>query len=148
MSISTNPFDEIERLFERMSRQFEDASRMWEPKEPFARWTTMFEPMAVDILENDEEFVATVDLPGFDREDIEIHVADQTLRIVAEHEERIEEEEERYLRRERRHETADRTIQLPEEIDTEEVTARMKHGVLTITLPKVEIEEARTIEIE
>jgi HSP20 family protein len=107
-----------------------------------------FEEMAVDLVEHDDEFVATVDLPGFERDDVEIEVTDHTLRIEAEHEDAMEETEEQYLRRERHHESMRRSIRLPEEVDKEGVKARMKNGVLTITLPRLEVEEARTIEIE
>ncbi|WP_254839747.1 Hsp20/alpha crystallin family protein [Natronomonas marina] len=148
MSVRTNPFEELERLFDRMSHQFEDSTRMWEPEGPFRRWTSEFDEMAVDLVDHDEEFVVTVDLPGFERDDVEIQVTDHTLRIEAEHEEATAEEEEQYLRRERRRESMRRSIRLPGDVDKEGVNARMKNGVLTVTLPKLEVEEARNIEIE
>ena len=148
MSARNNPFQEIERFFERMSRQFDDASRMWESDGPFARWTSEVGSMAVDLVEHDDEFVVTVDLPGFEREDVTIEVTDQTLRIGAEHEETVDEEDERYLRKERRHTSTKRSIRLPDAVDREAVAARMRNGVLTVTLPRLEVEEAREIEIE
>jgi HSP20 family protein len=148
MSIRTNPFEEMERFFDRLSRQFEEATESWESGGPFGQWSSEMESMAVDLAEHDGEFVVTVDLPGFERDDVEITVTDHTLRIGATHEESTEEEDERYLRRERRHESTSRSIRLPGEVDTEGVTARMKNGVLTVTLPKIEAEEARRIEIE
>lgn len=148
MSARNNPFEELERLFERMSRQFDDASRRWESEGPFGRWMSEFESMAIDLVEHDDEFLVTVDLPGFERDDVEIRITDHTLRIEAEHETAMEEEEEQYLRHERRHESTQRSIRLPDEVDKEGVKARMKNGVLTITLPKREAEEAHTVEIE
>jgi HSP20 family protein len=149
---SRNPFEEIERLFERLSRQFEDASRDWESDGPLAEWRSGIESMAVDLVERDGEFVATVDLPGFDREDVDVQVTDHTLRIEADREESTEEdaggEEGRYLRHERRRESTHRSIRLPDAVDTEGVTARMNNGVLTVTLPKVEAETGRSIEIK
>ena len=148
MSSRSNPFEELERLFERMSRQFEESSRMWEPDEDFAQWTAAGEEMAVDLVDHDDEFVVTVDLPGFERDEVEIRVTDHTLHIEAEHEEATEEEKEQYLRHERRHQSRRRSILLPDEVDKQNVNARMKNGVLTITLPKLEGEEARSIDIE
>jgi HSP20 family protein len=148
MSTRDTPFEELERLFERMSRQFDEASRLWGPVGDARRLPSGTEPMAVDLLEHDDEFVATVDLPGFDREDIEIRVTDNTLRIAAEREAAAEEESDRYLRRERRHESTTRSVTLPDEVDTGNVTARMKDGVLTVTLPKLEAQEAHRIDIE
>ncbi|MGB9950886.1 Hsp20/alpha crystallin family protein (plasmid) [Haloarcula marismortui] len=148
MSTRGNPFAELERLFERMSRQFDDASRMWESEGPFGRWASEAESMAIDLVDRDDEFVATVDLPGFERDDVDIQVTDHTLRIEAEHEEILDEEEERFIRHERRHESTKRSIRVPEEVDKDGVKAHMKNGVLTVTLPKLETEEARKIEIE
>jgi HSP20 family protein len=148
MSTGRNPFEEMERLFERMSRQFDQTTRMWESDAPFGRWQSGRETMELDLVEHDSEFVVTVDLPGFERDDVEIQVTDHTLRLRAEHEEETEEESEQYLRHERHHESAERSIRLPDEVDKEGVEARMKNGVLTITLPKIEVEEAREIEIE
>jgi HSP20 family protein len=147
MSSRSNPFDEIERLFDRMSRQFDDASRAWESSAPFGL-AGDGEPVPVDLVEEDERFVATADLPGFERDDVTISVTDHTLRIEADHEEAAEESDGEYVRRERRHRSARRSIRLPEAVDTEAVAARMRNGVLTITLPKTEVERARTIEIE
>jgi len=152
MSTRSNPFEELERLFERMSRQFDDASRTWESDGPFGRWSSTVESMAVDLVDRDGEFVATVDLPGFERDEVDIQVTDHTLRIHAEHEEVIDEEEgaeeDRYIRHERRHESTQRSIRLPEEVDKEGVEAQMKNGVLTVTLPKLEVEEPLSIEID
>lgn len=144
----TNPFEEIERLFERLSQQFEAASRSATTDEPFDLLATPFESMAVDLAEQADEFVATVDLPGFDRDEVEVQVTDHTLTIDAEHEESAEETEETYLHRERRHESMRRSIRLPADVDAEAVTASMTNGVLTVTLPKLEVEEAKRIEIE
>jgi len=141
---SSNPFTDIERFFERMSDQFDDASRRWGSGDG---WSSAFESMAVDLLERDDEFVVTADLPGFERDDIDIRVTDHTLRIEAERDEETETEDETYLRRERRHATASRSIRLPEEVETDGVSARMEHGVLTVTLPRAEVTEAKRIEI-
>lgn len=148
MSSRNNPFEELEQLFERMSRQFDDATRMWETDRPFGKLTAEMESISIDLVEENGEFVVTADLPGFERDDVEIQVTDHTLRIEAEHEESREDSEEDYLRQERRHESMRRSIRLPDEVDKEGVTARMKNGVLTVTLPRLEAEEARTIDIE
>lgn len=147
MSSRPNPFREIERLLENMGRQFDDASHMFEGNGPLARFADL-EEMALDLVDHDDEFVVTVDLPGFERDDIEVTVTDHRLRIEAEHEESLETDDESYLRRERRHRSASRSVRLPDAVDQEAVTATMKNGVLTVTLPKVESEAAHTIDIQ
>jgi HSP20 family protein len=148
MSARSNPFEELERLFDRMSRQFDDATRMWEEESPFGRSSSEMESMAIDLVEADDEYVVTADLPGFERDEVEIEVTDHVLHIEAEHEEATEEREADYLRQERRHQSVRRAVRLPDAVDKEAVEARMKNGVLTVTLPRLESEEVRTIEIE
>jgi HSP20 family protein len=106
--------------------------------------------MAVDLVERDDTFVVTADLPGFERDDVEVTVTDHTLRIEAggETTDREEDEEGRYLRQERRHRSVDRSVRLPEEVDTDAATGTMRHGVLTVTLPKLIVEEAHQVEID
>lgn len=88
------------------------------------------------MAERDGEFVVTCDLPGFDREDIDVRVTDNTLHIHVEREAEEEVEEEEYIHRERRHADISRSVPLPEDIEREDVTASYENGVLTVTLPK------------
>ena len=144
----SNPFDRLDELFERMSRQFEDAARTWESTD-LPALDTGFESMALDIADHDDEFVVTVDVPGFTKDEIDVRVADQALRIDAEHEETTEEGDEEYLRKERREKSLHRMVRLPEMVDDEAITATVKNGVLTINVPKAEpMDEAKRIEIE
>lgn len=137
-----NPFDELEELFERMSRQFEGGD-----------WYTGGKPISVDVADTGDTYELTADLPGYDRDDIELTLAEGSLTIEAVREEADEEREEtpsvRYVRREREHAEISRTIRLPEPIDEEEAVARYRNGVLTVTLPKQEPDEdATSIDIE
>ena len=148
MSTRGNPFEELERFFDRMNRQFGDVSYRWEGDNPFGRRSSETGSMAVDVVDHDAEFVVTIDLPGFERDDVTIQVTDHALRIDARREEEVDEAEEQYIRHERRHESVQRSIRLPGAVDKENVSARMNNGVLTVTLPKTETRDARTIDIE
>lgn len=149
MTNRNNPFEMLERTFERMSQQFDDAARAWESGDPFEMSALTGESVAMDLIEREEEYVVTVDLPGFDRDDIEVKMVEDRLMVAAEREEAEEDEAENYLRRERRHRSVSRSIRLPEDVDPENVTAKSKRGVLTVTIPRVHTEsESRTIEIE
>lgn len=147
MSTRYNPFEELERMFDRMSRQLAEASESWDSGEPFGRFVMGGDSMRVDLVDSGEEFVATVDLPGFEREDIDVRVANHALTIDAERDERLDDSDEQMLRRERHRRSLHRTIELPEEVEDEDVTARMKNGVLTITLPKSSMKESRAVDI-
>lgn len=93
MSARSNPFEELERLFDRMRREFEDSTYAWDTENPLAEWRSRMESMRLDLAEHDEEFVATVDLPGYERDDVDVRVTDHTLRIDAEHHSESEESE-------------------------------------------------------
>ncbi|MFB6094374.1 MAG: Hsp20/alpha crystallin family protein [Halanaeroarchaeum sp.] len=136
-----NPFEDIERMLERMSEQFEDVSR---------RDFGFAGRLNVDVEDRTDEYVVTADLPGVTKEDIDVELADQTLRIEAEREEETETGDEgRYVRRERSRESTSRSISLPEAVEEEGVSARFKNGVLTVTLPKAYASaDAHEIDIE
>ena len=106
--------------------------------------------MALDVIENDEEFIVKADVAGINPEDIEITYTDNNLSIKGEMtKEREEEGEEgRYHLRERRYGTFSRTISMPGTVDVEDIQAETKNGVLQIHLPKKEEVKPRRIEIK
>jgi HSP20 family protein len=148
MSAPSNPFDEMERFFERMNQQLGEMPGTWDPERAFGQWQSEFDSVAVDLVERDEEFVATVDLPGFERDDVHVTVTDSTLRIDAEREESVEDEGGQFIRRERRHQSTRRSIRIPDTVDKKNVEARMENGVLTMRLPKSDPETSHDIDIQ
>ncbi|POG53949.1 archaeal heat shock protein Hsp14 [Haloferax marisrubri] len=143
----TNPFDDFEELFERMSRQFDEMGRQFDRSGMMAQ---VRHEMAIDVTDHDGEIVVTVDLPGYEKEDISLSVANRTLTVEATRELDEERADGEYLRRERRHESARRTIRLPETVDEDGASASYHNGVLTVTLPKrdVEPDDSRRIDID
>ncbi len=129
-----NPFDEIEELFERMGRQFENMG------DQFGGGGIGWQPggMSLDMADHGDEFIVTADLPGFEKDDIDISLRGDRLRIEAEHtaETETEEGDEEYLRKERRQQSMTRALTVPEPVDEAGVSAEYRNGVLTITLPK------------
>lgn len=139
-----NPFEDVERMFERMSDQFEGVG---ESEELSAS------SMSADIAEDDEAVTVTADLPGFAKDDIEISIRDGRLSIRAEREEESQmggsDEDTTYHRRERTHHELSRTLRIPADVDEENASASHQNGVLTVTLPKSEIvEEGHSIDVE
>ena len=135
----TDSFDEIDRLFDRMNRVtgFDDA-RLWSGEGE----------TRVDLSEHDDELVVVADLPGFEREEIDLSVDGDRLVIAASHDEETADEEESYLRRERRATAIRRAIDLPVAVDAEAASASYTNGVLTVTLPKLVESEGHRIDIE
>ena len=134
------PFDEFDGFFDRMGRSFDlTASQSGQ--------------IAVDVADDDEAFTLTADLPGFDREDIELTVDDSVVTIAAEHSYDQDEtsDDGSYLHRERRTASVQRRVRLPEAVDDEAASAAYHNGVLSVSLPKqstVAIEDGRRIDIE
>ncbi|WP_435102357.1 archaeal heat shock protein Hsp14 [Halarchaeum sp. P4] len=122
-----SPFKEFEELLEEMDERFSRA-RVGLGGE--------IATAAVDVSEWDGDIVVTADLPGFEKEDIDIRVTDNTLHIDAEHTAEEEREEEHYIHSERVKTDVSRTIPLPEEVEESEASATYENGVLTVTLPK------------
>ena len=89
-----------------------------------------------DIIEDDEKFITESELPGFKKSDITIDIDGQSLTIRAVHSEKKENEQNgRYIRRERTFGSYQRSFDISG-IDTENITAEYKDGILKVTLPK------------
>ena len=150
MSASIDPLGEIGRLFDRVGRQFEAASRRWEAGELVGPVIAGTRPMPIDVLDRTEEYLVHVDLPGVDREDVDIRVTDRRLRVKTTHEndeDGEDGEDGEYVRRERKHDTVSRSVRLPESVDEDGVTATLESGVLRVTLPKAKSETAYHITV-
>lgn len=140
-----NPFDELERFFERMSRQFDDSTGRWD----WNQWSPRERSASMDLVEHDEEFVVTMDLPGFEKSEIDVQISDQTLHIDAEHSSEIDEAESNFIHHERSHKAVSRRVHFPDAVDADGVDATLSNGVLTVTVAKAEPSESgQRIEIE
>ena len=103
---------------------------------------------AINVQQNDKEYMVEVHAPGYAEADFDIEVADDYVTITGHHEDKDEESGKQYLHREFASESFTRTLSLPENVNTDGATADMKNGILTITLPKVEPEKPRTKKIK
>jgi HSP20 family protein len=147
MSRRNNPFDEIEQLFDRMRQQFEEAAGTIDNE--VGALEGVRQGMKVDVEDTGDGFVVTADLPGYEKSDIDVRLADDRLRISAERDEESTDEGSTYLRRERRRSHAERTVRLPEPVDESSVSASYRNGVLTVDLRKTEpSSHGKDIEIE
>ena len=97
---------------------------------------------STDIRETDTAYVLEADLPGFKKEDINIDINGTTLVISAQKKTETEEKSEdgKYIRRERSTGSFKRSFDITD-VDTENISAEYKNGILTIELPKQKPEE-------
>lgn len=135
-----NPFEEIDRLFDRISSEFTE----FEPA------TGVSGSVAVDVADTGDAFEVTADLPGYASDDIDVTLPDpQTVRIDATQGTTAETEDDdrQYLRQERTHRSKSRTVPLPNRVQKESTEASHDNGVLTVRLPKQEAGDATDIPV-
>jgi HSP20 family protein len=103
----------------------------------------------VDMYDHGNEVVVSAELPGIKREEINVKLVDNTIIISGEKktEEKVERSD--YLRLERTFGSFNRTLNLPEGLDSKNIKASFKDGVLEVRIPKLEgVHKARKITVE
>lgn len=164
MADRSGPFDDLEELFDRLTRQLESAARSWELEADRAadegrtpgrsiRQSVSLTSAAtsLDLADEGDEFVVTVDVPGYETDDLEIRLSGRTLSIRGEREREAERGDTaaQYIRREREVQSFNRQLRIPESIDEDDVSATVNNGILTIRLPKRNpSDEAMSIDID
>ena len=104
---------------------------------------------AVDIKEEDNQFLVVADIPGVAPENIEVKMENGMLSIKGERKEEFKEEKEGYRRIERSCGTFHRRFTLPETADPKGITAKSNNGSLEVSIPKREaLAQSRRINVE
>ena len=108
---------------------------------------------AVDVVEKEESYGLSVELPGYGKDDVEIKIDNNLLTISAKEEEKSEkksdkEEKVRYVIRERSTRSFTRTFVLPREVDKENIEASFDNGLLSLVIPKTPKAVPKTISIK
>lgn len=142
---SENPFGLLHRNMDRMFEDFFGGFDL----EPFERNYTSFRP-DIEVTENDREIKVSAELPGMEKKDIDVSLANDTLTISGEKKEAKEENGKDYFMKERTYGSFKRLIPLHAEIEADKIDARFKKGVLTIKIPKSGKvkEKKRTVKVE
>jgi HSP20 family protein len=106
---------------------------------------------AADVWEEDTQYVMELELPGLNRDSIDVRVEDNLLTIATKKTDNGNEsqsESRKYVLRERRHGDFVRSFSLPKDVDTSAIEARAHDGILTLTIGKAEQAQPRSIEIK
>ena len=131
------PFAELGELRGRFDRMFEELAgaeaRTWAP--------------AVDVERDKGNLVVRADVPGIKAEDVKIEVENGILTVSGEHEERKEDKDKQFLRRERRYGSFSRSMALPAGVDPEKIKARTHDGVVEVTIPLPKEPKKETVTI-
>ncbi|MBN9004948.1 MAG: Hsp20/alpha crystallin family protein [Rhizobiales bacterium] len=135
---SANPISflqhEIDRLFDGVSRGISGFNMTNMP--------------SMDISETDKTLEITAELPGLEKKDVELNVADNLLTIRGEKKNEREEKNKDYHLVERNYGSFSRTVELPSNVKVEDITAEMANGVLKVTVQKPVSKQVKQIEIK
>lgn len=102
---------------------------------------------AVDVSENNDEFVVRAELPGMSHEDIEINIQENILTLKGEKKQEHKEEQENFHRLERSYGAFTRSFTLPANVKADDIKANFKNGVLEVAIPKAEEAKPKKIAI-
>jgi HSP20 family protein len=101
------------------------------------------------LKETDDAYVAKVELPGLEKDDIHIEVSNDVLTISGERKHETDEKKEGWHRVERRYGKFSRAIRVPGDlVEADKITANYKNGVLEVTLPKAPQVKPKQIPVE
>jgi HSP20 family protein len=128
---------EMDRLFDRF------AELRWNELPALGDWAP-----SMDVSETKESLVCKVEVPGMEQKDIQISLQENLLTIKGEKRQEKEEKDEHFHRIERSYGAFTRSLRLPVAVDAGKVTATVKSGVLTVTLPKTPAAKGTTIPVK
>jgi len=147
-----DPFEEVMRLQSKIQRLLDE--NPWVRQGAFGlrkddQGRAIMTP-AMDVAETDQEMVIVFDLPGIDKELLQVEVKEQVLTVTGVREKTgeniYEEKGYQYRVRERNFESFQRSLKLPNNVDVTDVQAKYENGILTVRLPKIE-EENQIIKV-
>jgi HSP20 family protein len=140
------PLEEMERMLDAFRRRdwLRSMSLDWPrfPAFPEARFPS------IDVIDRDKEIEINAEVPGIERDDLNVTVTDRTLTIRGESRHEEESEEGEHHRREIRRGSFSRTLTLPHDVDGKKATAKYKDGRLELRLPKLRKSRKHQVEVD
>lgn len=141
--------DEMQRDVERMFESFVSAwPAGWRPDRFALRAPLEGRVPRVNVIDREDEVLVTAELPGVDKDDIEVSVGDGSITIRASTRAEDREESGEYYRREISTGEMIRTVAVPDAVDEGKCQAKFQNGLLRITLPKTERAKRKRISIQ
>ena len=144
------------RVFPELERAFEDfLGRRW-PRLSGMEWPRLGEisgllnaqAPSLDIIDGEKEVVVRAEVPGVDKKDLDVSIADRTLTIKGSTRQEKKEEKENYFRQEIRSGSFSRSVLLPADVNAAKAEASFKGGVLELRLPKTKTVKPQKVELK
>jgi len=140
-----NPMREMATMQNALDRMFDDTWRTWSGVDE----SVMGGNLALDVQEDDNNYMVTTALPGVDSDNIHVRLHNDMLTIEGEiPEKEVEKDGKRSLLKERYYGRFSRSIRLPQPVNRDQVDASFDNGVLTLTLPKSPEAQPKTIQVK
>ena len=101
---------------------------------------------AINVLEGENNYTVEIAAPGLKKEDFDVNIDNDGnlhIRMEQKHDEKKEDKKMHYLRREFSYSKYEQTLILPDDVDKNNISAKVEHGVMTVALPKIKKEEQR-----
>jgi HSP20 family protein len=152
MKMRYDPFEEMRRFQREMNKLFDSFWRSEFPKRlpsPSKGLSLLREPLA-DLKETDKELIASIEIPGVDKKDIQLTLTENNLEVKVEKKTEAKIEKKGYIRAERSYRGFYKSIALPVKVIPEKSKATYKNGILEVVMPKAEKKKqkkAKKIEI-
>lgn len=142
--IRWQPWKEVDSFKQEMDNMFNNFLGRYSDRD----WGSGAWQPSVDLVENDDNFLMTAELPGMKKEDITLNLVNNVLTLKGEKKTERELKEDKYYRLERSAGSFQRSFNLPADVQVDKVTAEFKDGVLKVTLPKKEEVKPKSIPIK
>ena len=101
---------------------------------------------AINVKESDKAYTVELAAPGMKKEDFNVHINDEgnlIIKMESKSEKKDEDKNVRYLRREFSYTKYEQTLILPDDVNKEQIAAKVENGVLTVDLPKIVEEKVK-----
>ncbi|MEH6576102.1 MAG: Hsp20/alpha crystallin family protein [Amphritea sp.] len=144
-----NPFGDMERMFDEFFPRH--LMRHWGLEQP--RWPEFkihhgMQSLRVDVIDRENEILVRAEMPGIQKDDINVSLAENSVTIKGDTNKEEKEDEGDYHRCEILHGSFSRTVALPAYVDSKKAKAKFKDGILELTLPKTENTKRMELKIE
>lgn len=136
------PVNELVSMRRDMDRMFNDFFS--QPIAVQANWNMPI----VDMYQTDDNVVVKATIPGIDPDDLDIQITGDTLTLQGEVKQEKTDENAKYHIREHRYQSFSRSITLPVQVVADKADAKIKNGVLTLSLPKAEEVKPKVISVK
>ena len=143
-----DPFRDMRHFTRLMNSPLWAANRWGDPLEQDVESANESWSIPMDVSRNEKQLTVHASLPGFSADDVDVSISpDRILSVKAARQSEVTNEGEEYLMRERRMGSFSRAIRLPSDLNVDDASVALEHGVLTVTVPVAEAAQTRRLEI-